>query len=141
MFFLPDNRLCARIPSGSLQVDVRARVRWKYGDSSLNVQLSVRRWLPPFGRNLHRKNAKKQLRHPTSGSHNFSVRTPICANFISLESRCRELSDDMLHDPRGNCTNLRRMVTRRAPWSHARHLASLINKAIPPHFEHKFAQL
>uniref|UniRef100_A0A2N9FUS5 Uncharacterized protein n=1 Tax=Fagus sylvatica TaxID=28930 RepID=A0A2N9FUS5_FAGSY len=36
---------------------------------------------------------------PTSGSHNSLVRTPIRANFISLERGRRELSDDMLHDP------------------------------------------
>uniref|UniRef100_A0A2N9I316 Uncharacterized protein n=1 Tax=Fagus sylvatica TaxID=28930 RepID=A0A2N9I316_FAGSY len=32
---------------------------------------------------------------PTSGSHNSLVRTPIRANFISLERGRRELSDDM----------------------------------------------
>jgi hypothetical protein len=36
---------------------------------------------------------------PTSGSHNSLVRTPIRRNFILLESRRRELSEDMLHDP------------------------------------------
>ena len=36
---------------------------------------------------------------PTSGNHNSLVQTPIHAKFISLESRRRELSDDMLHDP------------------------------------------
>uniref|UniRef100_A0A2N9F2Z2 Uncharacterized protein n=1 Tax=Fagus sylvatica TaxID=28930 RepID=A0A2N9F2Z2_FAGSY len=36
---------------------------------------------------------------PTSGSHNSLVRTPIRANFISLERGRRELSGDMLHDP------------------------------------------
>uniref|UniRef100_A0A2N9GTP8 DUF7745 domain-containing protein n=1 Tax=Fagus sylvatica TaxID=28930 RepID=A0A2N9GTP8_FAGSY len=36
---------------------------------------------------------------PTSGSHNSLVRTPIRANFISLERGRRELSDDMPHDP------------------------------------------
>jgi hypothetical protein len=36
---------------------------------------------------------------PTSGSHNSLVRTPIHANFISLERGRRELSDDMPHDP------------------------------------------
>ena len=35
---------------------------------------------------------------PTSGSHNSPVRTPIHVKFIALESRHRELSDDMLHD-------------------------------------------
>ena len=36
---------------------------------------------------------------PTSGSHNSLIRTPIRANFISLERGRQELSDDMLHDP------------------------------------------
>uniref|UniRef100_A0A2N9FV59 Uncharacterized protein n=1 Tax=Fagus sylvatica TaxID=28930 RepID=A0A2N9FV59_FAGSY len=36
---------------------------------------------------------------PTSGSHNSLVRTPIRANFISLERGRRELSEDMPHDP------------------------------------------
>uniref|UniRef100_A0A2N9GJK8 Uncharacterized protein n=1 Tax=Fagus sylvatica TaxID=28930 RepID=A0A2N9GJK8_FAGSY len=36
---------------------------------------------------------------PTSGSHNSLVRTPIHANFISLERGRRELSEDMPHDP------------------------------------------
>jgi hypothetical protein len=35
----------------------------------------------------------------TSGSHNSPVRTSICANFVSLERRHRELSVDMLNDP------------------------------------------
>jgi|UniRef100_A0A2N9I273 hypothetical protein len=36
---------------------------------------------------------------PTSGSHNSLFQTPIHANFIPLESRHRDLSRDMLHDP------------------------------------------
>ena len=35
----------------------------------------------------------------TSGSHNSLVRTPIRTNFIPLENRRREISEDMLHDP------------------------------------------
>ena len=34
----------------------------------------------------------------TSGSHNFFVQTPIRTNFISLEIRHRELSEDMMYD-------------------------------------------
>ena len=34
---------------------------------------------------------------PTSGSHKSLVRTPICANFIPLERRHREISDDMMN--------------------------------------------
>lgn len=44
------------------------------------------------------KTRKNSFGTPTFGSHNSPVRTPICANFISLESRRRELSDDMLYD-------------------------------------------
>ena len=45
------------------------------------------------------KTHKNSSGTPTSGSHKSLVRTPIRANFIPLESRRRELSDDMLHDP------------------------------------------
>ena len=45
------------------------------------------------------KTHKNSSDTPTSGSHNSLVRAPICTNFILLESRCRELSGDMLHDP------------------------------------------
>uniref|UniRef100_A0A2N9HU35 Uncharacterized protein n=1 Tax=Fagus sylvatica TaxID=28930 RepID=A0A2N9HU35_FAGSY len=44
------------------------------------------------------KTHKNSSGTPTSGSHNSPVRTPIRANFIPLESRRREISDDMLHD-------------------------------------------
>ncbi len=84
------------ILSGSLQFDPQAQMRWKDGNSSYDVQLSVRRWLPPFGRNLRRKNSSST---PTSENHNFLVQTLIRENFTSLESRHRELSNDMLHDP------------------------------------------
>uniref|UniRef100_A0A2N9FNW3 Uncharacterized protein n=1 Tax=Fagus sylvatica TaxID=28930 RepID=A0A2N9FNW3_FAGSY len=55
------NRLRAQSLSYSQQVDVRARVRWKDDDSGYDVQLSVRRWHPPFDRNVRRKNTQKQL--------------------------------------------------------------------------------
>jgi hypothetical protein len=42
---------------------------------------------------------KNSSNTPTSGSHNSLVRTPIRANFISLERGRRELSEDMPHDP------------------------------------------
>uniref|UniRef100_A0A2N9I8Z2 Uncharacterized protein n=1 Tax=Fagus sylvatica TaxID=28930 RepID=A0A2N9I8Z2_FAGSY len=58
-FFLPDSRLRAQSLSGSQQVDLRARVRWKDNDSSYVVELSVRRKHPPFDRNLHRKRCTK----------------------------------------------------------------------------------
>jgi hypothetical protein len=45
------------------------------------------------------KTHKNSSGTPTSGSHNSLVRTPIHAKFIPLESRRREISDDMLHDP------------------------------------------
>ena len=45
------------------------------------------------------KTRKNSSDTPTSGSHNSLVWTPICANLISLESRRRELSNHMLHDP------------------------------------------
>ena len=45
------------------------------------------------------KTHKNNSSTPTSGSHNSLVRTLIHVNFIPLESRRRELSDDMLHDP------------------------------------------
>ena len=45
------------------------------------------------------KTHKNSSHTPTSGSHNSLVQTPICTNFIPLESRHRELSGDMLHDP------------------------------------------
>uniref|UniRef100_A0A2N9EGL1 Uncharacterized protein n=1 Tax=Fagus sylvatica TaxID=28930 RepID=A0A2N9EGL1_FAGSY len=54
-----------RSPSDSLQVEPRAQVHWKDDDSSYDLQLSVRRWLPPFDRNLRRKNMQKQLRMVT----------------------------------------------------------------------------
>uniref|UniRef100_A0A2N9IHV8 Aminotransferase-like plant mobile domain-containing protein n=1 Tax=Fagus sylvatica TaxID=28930 RepID=A0A2N9IHV8_FAGSY len=67
---------------------LRARVRWKDNDSSYVVELSVRRKHPPFDRNLHRKGARKQLRHaPTSGSHNSLIRTPIHVNFRTVGKR------------------------------------------------------
>ena len=44
------------------------------------------------------KTRKNSSGTPNSGSHNSPVRTLIHANFISLESRRRELFDDMLHD-------------------------------------------
>uniref|UniRef100_A0A2N9I400 Aminotransferase-like plant mobile domain-containing protein n=1 Tax=Fagus sylvatica TaxID=28930 RepID=A0A2N9I400_FAGSY len=56
--------------------------------------------IPPFDRNLHPEEVHKNSSDtPTSGSHNSLVRTPIRANFISLERGRRELSDDMPHDP------------------------------------------
>ena len=45
------------------------------------------------------KTRKNSSGTPTSGSHNSPVWTPIRANFISLESRHWEISDNMLHDP------------------------------------------
>ena len=45
------------------------------------------------------KMRKNNLNNPTSRSHNFSVWTPIRANFISLESILLKLSKDTLHDP------------------------------------------
>ena len=45
------------------------------------------------------KTHKNSSGTPTSGSHNSLVRTPIRTNFIPLERRHRELSDDMLNDP------------------------------------------
>ena len=45
------------------------------------------------------KTHKNRSGTPTSRSHNSLVQTPIHANFILLESRRRELSDDVLHDP------------------------------------------
>ena len=63
-FFLPDNRLRARISSGSLRFDPRAWMHKKDCNSSYKTQLSVRWWLPPFGQNLHQKNTKKQLGWP-----------------------------------------------------------------------------
>uniref|UniRef100_A0A2N9G6S7 Uncharacterized protein n=1 Tax=Fagus sylvatica TaxID=28930 RepID=A0A2N9G6S7_FAGSY len=45
------------------------------------------------------KARKNSFGTPTSGSHNSLIRTPICIKFIPLESRHRELSEDMLHDP------------------------------------------
>ena len=47
------------------------------------------------------KTRKNSLNTPTSRSHNFSVRTLIHANLISLESRLHELSIGMLHNPFG----------------------------------------
>uniref|UniRef100_A0A2N9G5Q7 Uncharacterized protein n=1 Tax=Fagus sylvatica TaxID=28930 RepID=A0A2N9G5Q7_FAGSY len=46
-----------------------------------------------------RKMQKNSSGTPTSGSHNVFFQTPIRTKFISLESRRRELSNDMLHDP------------------------------------------
>uniref|UniRef100_A0A2N9HWD4 Uncharacterized protein n=1 Tax=Fagus sylvatica TaxID=28930 RepID=A0A2N9HWD4_FAGSY len=55
---------------------------------------------PPFDRNLRIGRVHENSSDtPTSGSHNSLVRTPIRANFISLERGRRELSDDMPHDP------------------------------------------
>ena len=45
------------------------------------------------------KTHKNSSGTPTSGSHNSLVRTPIRVNFIPLESRRRDISNDMLHDP------------------------------------------
>ena len=45
------------------------------------------------------KTHKNSSDTPTSGSHNSLVQTLIRANFIPLERRRREISDDMLHDP------------------------------------------
>jgi hypothetical protein len=45
------------------------------------------------------KTLKNSSGTPTSGSHNSPIRTPICANFVSLERRRREIFGDMLHDP------------------------------------------
>jgi hypothetical protein len=45
------------------------------------------------------KTRKNSSDTPTFGSHNFSVRTSICVNFISLESRHLGLSNGMMHDP------------------------------------------
>ena len=45
------------------------------------------------------KTHKNSSGTPTSGSHNSLVRTPIHTKFIPLESRRRELSEDMLYDP------------------------------------------
>jgi hypothetical protein len=47
---------------------------------------------------LERWQLRLQRGTPTSESHNSLVRTPIRANFISLEIRHQELFDDMLHD-------------------------------------------
>ena len=44
------------------------------------------------------KTHKNSSGTPTSGNHNSPVRTLIHVKFILLESRRRELSDDMLHD-------------------------------------------
>ena len=44
------------------------------------------------------KTHKNSSGTPTSGSHNSLVQTPIRINFIPLERRRRDLSDDMLHD-------------------------------------------
>uniref|UniRef100_A0A2N9FLF5 Uncharacterized protein n=1 Tax=Fagus sylvatica TaxID=28930 RepID=A0A2N9FLF5_FAGSY len=64
------------------------------------VELSVRRKHPPFDpESSPEKCTKNSSDTPTSGSHNSLVRTPIHANFISLERGRRELSDDMPHDP------------------------------------------
>ena len=97
--FLPDNRLRKQSLPDSQRVDLRARVRWKDDDSSYDVQFSVSRWFLPFGRNLAGKARKNSSGTPTSGSHNSPIRTLICANFITLESRRRKLSGDILHDP------------------------------------------
>ena len=45
------------------------------------------------------KMCKNNSSTSTFGSHNSPVRTPIHAKFISLESRRRELSNDLPHDP------------------------------------------
>ena len=45
------------------------------------------------------KTHKNSSGTPTSGSHNSLVQTPIHIKFIPLESRHRELSEDMLNDP------------------------------------------
>ena len=46
-----------------------------------------------------RKTRKNSSDHPNSGSHKFSIQTPIHVNFISLESILLELSNGTLHDP------------------------------------------
>ena len=46
-----------------------------------------------------RKTHENSFGTPTSGSHNSFVRTSVRANFVPLERRRRDLSDDMLHDP------------------------------------------
>ena len=55
--------------------------------------------IPRLTRIFTGKTHKNSSGTPTSGSHNSLVQTPIHVNFIPLESRCRGLSDDMLHDP------------------------------------------
>ena len=45
------------------------------------------------------KTQKNNSDAPTSGNHNFSIRTPIRANFISLEIRLLKISNSTLHDP------------------------------------------
>jgi hypothetical protein len=57
-FFSRTTAFAQSLPD-SQRVDSRARVRWKDDDSIYDVQLSVRRWLPLFDRNLHRKNMQK----------------------------------------------------------------------------------
>ena len=44
------------------------------------------------------KTRKNSSSTPSSGIHNSPVQIPIRTNFISLESRRREISGDMLHD-------------------------------------------
>ena len=45
------------------------------------------------------KMRKNGSAYPTSRSHNFSFQTPICTNFIPLESRHLALSNNILHNP------------------------------------------
>ena len=54
---------------------------------------------PRLARIFTRKTHKNSSSIPTSGSHNFFVRTSIHANFVSLESRRREISEDIPYDP------------------------------------------
>uniref|UniRef100_A0A2N9FM93 Uncharacterized protein n=1 Tax=Fagus sylvatica TaxID=28930 RepID=A0A2N9FM93_FAGSY len=85
-----------QIPPSSLPVDLQAQNLEKDYNSDYKTQLSVRRKHLPFGRNLRRKNNSDTS---TSRSHDFSIRTLIHANFISLESRLLKLSNDIPHDP------------------------------------------
>ena len=55
---------------------------------------SIPRLTGIFARKTHENSSGT----PTFGSHNYLVRTPIHVNFIPLERRRRELSNDMLHD-------------------------------------------
>ena len=71
--------------------------RWKLQLQRATLSLPVAS--PVWSESSLEKREKNNSDTPTSGSHNSLDRTPICANIISLESRRRELSNDMLHDP------------------------------------------